>query len=70
MFKHCDVGYLKTQNWNCDMKVKSKRMRNFHHYLFRDLKITDVTLTDSLTGNCIDKDGSSQCYPPGYDAEE
>ena len=33
VFKHCDVGYLKTQNWNCDMKVKSKRMIHFYLYL-------------------------------------
>ena len=69
-FKHCDVAYLKTQNWNCGMNIKPLRMINFYLYLTRKLQMT-ARQTEIYTNNYrINEQGKYIYYPPGYNAEE
>ena len=70
VFKHCDVGYLKTQSWNCVMNVKSKGMMKFYFYLTREMKISDKQTNIFTNNHRRDAQGKLHYYPPHYDADE
>ena len=68
--KHCDVEYLKSHKWDCDMNVKGgMNMMNFYFYLTRQLKLTEEA-TKIYTKETKNVDKKDVYYPPGYNAEE
>ena len=61
--KHCDVHYLKSQEWSCNMDAKlGTGITKFTEYLKNNLKLQDKDvkrLTEQQGG---------KYYPPGYDS--
>ena len=62
---HCDVNYLKTQLWQCDMEAKDGMgMMRFTKYLKNTLKLKNSEI------KLYQQPQEGKYYPPGYKYEE
>ena len=70
-FRHCDVQFLKTQDWTCDLKYKQLHVElkeNLHLYLTSKLNMVEKEARKYTENIRIDKEGTTHYYPAGYDA--
>ena len=71
-FRHCDVQFLKTQDWTCDLKYKQlydELKENLHLYLTSKLNMVEEEARKYTENIRIDKEGNTHYYPAGYDAD-
>ena len=71
ILQHCDVDYLKRNQWTCDTVRQQKSVLDFFTYLRFELNIASGKEFDDYTENHMkDYEGNLHHYPAGYNPDE